>query len=228
MATSVLNAITYTQQLVQSDSNAIGSALGLALYNDSLQEWTRDMLNKNIDASGVQEEYRNITTDSPNTYLWPSSMYALKTIEVNWQDTEQQNYIQATPIDVSNTQKRSFSWLRANQSQEHPMFDNRGDWFEIFPTPTTANAQGIRIFHFLRPTEAATVEEAVPYPQILDYRTLSCKMAALYYKTQGDVEMATVYEQEYQQRIAKINRVIEHGSQQPKTPIPLGITGWQY
>jgi hypothetical protein len=228
VSTSVLSAITYSRQLAQTDSNGISDTLGLALYNDALQTWTRDMLNKNIDASGVQEEYRNLTTDSPNTYLWPADMYALKTIEVNWQDTEQQNYIQATPVDVSNVQKRSFSWLRANQSQQHPMFDNRGDWFEIFPTPTTANTNGIRIFHFLKPTEVTTTDEAIVYPQLLDYRALSCKMASMYYKTQNDVEMAAIYEQEYQERISKINRITEQGTQQPKTPLPLQISGWSY
>lgn len=226
MATSVLAAITYTQQLAQTDTNGIGSVLGLALYNDALNEWTRDMLNKNIDASGVQEEYRDLSTNSPNTYLWPEDMYALKTIEVNWEDQTEQNYIQAMPMDVANIQGQSFSWLRSNQAQSQPLFDNRGDWFEIFPTPIVGNAQGIRIFHFKKPTEATDVGDAVVYPQLLDYRTISCKMAALYYKIQNDAEMAAIYEAEYQSRIAKINRITEQGTQQPKTPQRLAITGW--
>ncbi len=228
MATSVLSAITYAQQLAQTDSEGIGSVLGLALYNDAYQAWTRDMLTRNIDAAQTQEAYRDISTNSPNTYLWPSDMYALKTIEVNWEDTTEQNYLQASAMDVANIQNRSFSWLRANQPQTAPLFDNRGDQFEIFPTPTTGNAQGIRIFYYLAPTEVTNVGQAINYPQLLDYRTLSAKMASMYYKTQNDTNMSEVYEQEYRERISKIISILAPGTQQPITPQPLAITGWNF
>lgn len=228
MATSILAAITYTQQLAQTDAGNIGSVFGLALANDALQTWTRDMLAKNIDAAQTQEAYRDLSTNSPNTYLWPTDMYALKTIEVNWQDQTAQNYLQAMPIDVANIQDRSFSWLRSNQTQRSPLFDNRGDQFEIFPTPTAANAQGIRIFYFLTPTEFTDVGQPILYPQLLDYRTLSCKMASMYYKSQNDTNMAAVYEQEYQMRINKINNIVAPGTQQPISPTPLQISGWNF
>jgi hypothetical protein len=227
MAT-VENAITYTRQLAQTDSNGISDTLGLALYNDARMEWTRDMLNKNMDASGTKEWYRDLTTSSPNTYTWPDDMFALKTIEINWQDTGQQNYLQAMPIDVANVQGRSFSWLRANQDMQSPLIDNRGNSFEVFPTPLVANAQGIRIFGFVQPTEATAVEDTIPYPQLLDYRTLSCKMASMYYRTQEDPEQAMEYEMQYQQRIQKMIRIVEPGTQQPIQPTPLQITGWRY
>lgn len=228
MATSILSAITYTQQLAQTDSNGIGSVLGLALYNDARQEWTRDMLNKNMDAAQTQEAYRDLSTNSPNTYLWPSDMYALKTVEVNYQDQTEQNYLQAKAIDVANVQYKSFSWLRANQAQSQPLIDNRGDQFELFPTPTVGNTQGIRIFYFLKPTDSTDVGEAIPYPQLLDYRTLSCKMASTYYRSQNDPVMAAEYENQYQQRMGKIIRIVEPGTQQPISPEPLAISGWQF
>lgn len=228
MATSILSAITYTQQLAQTDANNIGSVLGLALYNDARMEWTRDMLNKNMDAAQTQEAYRDLTTGSPNTYLWPDDMFALKTIEINWQDQTEQNYIQARSMDVANIQNQSFSWLRANQDIQEPLFDNRGDQFEIFPTPQTGNTNGIRIFYFLTPTEATDVGEAIPYPQLLDPRTLSFKMAATYYRTQNDTEMAAEYENQYQQRMSKVIRIVEPGTQQPIQPQRLAITGWRF
>ena len=228
MATSVLSAITYTQQLCQTDSNNIGSVLGLALYSDSLQTFHRDLLNRGIDASQTQEAYRDLTTDSPNTYLWPSDMYMLKTIEVNWQDTTEQNYLQASPLDVANIQNVSFSYLRSNQDRTQPLFDNRGDQFEIFPTPQVSNSQGIRIFYYLTPTEPEDVGQPISYPLTLDYRTASCKMASLYYKSQNDIDMATIYEKEYLERIEKIIKILAPGTQQPITPTPLQISGWNY
>lgn len=227
MAT-VLSAITYAQQLAQTDANGIGSVLGLALYNDSLQTMTRDLVNRNIDAAQLQEAYCDLTTSSPNTYAWPSDMFSLKTIEVNWQDTTQQNYLQAQALDVANIQDVSFSYLRSNQDQQQPLFDNRGDTFEIFPTPQATNAQGVRIFYYLTPTEATTVSTTIQYPQTLDYRALSCKMASMYYKTQSDLDMATIYEKEYIERVDKIIRILAPGTQQPIQPTPLAITGWQY
>ena len=228
MATSVLSAITFAQQLAQTDSNGIGSVLGLALYNDALQEMTRDLVNRNIDAAQTQESYTNLTIDSPNTYAWPTDMFSLKTIEVNYQDQTEQNYLQAKPVDVSNIQYKSFSWLRENQAQNEPLFDNRGDTFEIFPTPTATNSQGIRIFYFLTPTEALDVGTAINYPQTLDYRALSAKMASMYYKTQNDAEMATIYETEYLNRIGKIINILAPSSQQPIQPQRLAIDGWQF
>lgn len=226
--TSVLSAIQYAQQLAQTDSNGIGSILGLALYNDALQTMTRDLVNRDIDAAQTQEAYRNLTTTSPNTYLWPSDMFALKTIEVNFQDSTQQNYLQATPVDVANIQNRSFDWLRVNQPTNNPLFDNRGDQFEIFPTPIVSNTNGIKIFYFLTPTEAPDVGTAIAYPQTLDYRALSAKMASTYYKTQSDTNMAATYEMDYQDRIKKIINILAPSSQQPIQPQPLALTGWNF
>lgn len=226
MATSVLSAIQYAQQLAQTDSFGIGSVAGLGFYNDALQTETRDLLDRGLDAAQTQEAYTNINTNSPNTYAWPSDMYMLKTVEVNFQDNTPQNYLQATPVDVSNIQQQSFSWLRANQQISQPLFDNRGDTFEIFPTPQISNSQGIRIFYYLTPTEATDVGQAISYPQSLDYRALSCKIAALYYKSQNDPEMAEVYEQEYRDRIGKIIKILAPGTQQPIAPTPLLQTGW--
>lgn len=228
MATSILSAITYAQQLAQTDSNGIGSVLGLALYNDSIQTFHRDLLNRGIDASQTQEAHADLTTNSPNTYAWPTDMYALKTIEVNWQDQTEQNYLQALPVDVANIQNVSFSYLRANQDRTQPLFDNRGDTFEIFPTPQVANSQGVRIFYYLTPTEGTQVGEAMQYPITLDYRAVACKMASLYYKSQNDIDMATIYEKEYQERIEKIIKILAPGTQQPISPKPLSITGWNY
>lgn len=228
MATSVLAAIQYAQQLAQTDSNNIGSVLGLALYNDALQAMTRDMLNRGLDAAQTRESYTDLTTASPNTYAWPADMYMLKTVEVNFQDQNQQNYIQAEPVDVANIQRQSFSWLRANQSIAAPLIDNRGDTFEVFPNALVPNGQGIRIFYYLTPTEAVDVGQPINYPQTLDYRALSAKMASMYYKTLNQLDMVTVYEQDYQDRIQKIIKNLAPGTQQPITPQPLALSGWNF
>lgn len=232
MATSILSAIQYTQQLCQTDAYGIGSALGLAFWNDSKADMTRVLVERGIDAAQTQEAYRDLTVPStagyPATYAWPSDMYRLKTVEVNWSDNTPQNYLQTTALDVANIQNVSFSWLRSNQPQSQPLLDNRGDTFEIMPTPQISNSNGIRIFYYLTTTEDSDVGTAITYPFTLDYRANSCKMASLYYKSQNDTTMAQVYEQEYMSRLDKIVKILAPNSQQPIQPTPLAITGWNY
>src|SRR3990167_11554698 len=103
---TVASVITYTQQLAQTDANGIGSVLGIAFYNDALQDMTRDLIERGIDAAQTQESYTTISaTDSqPGRFAWPSDMFALKTIEVDFTNSGGQNYLQAQKLDVSNLQ----------------------------------------------------------------------------------------------------------------------------
>lgn len=221
---TVLQAITYARQLAQTDSNGISDTLGIAFANDALQDMTRSLLEKNIDAAQTQESTANFT--SSGTYAFPSDMFMLKTIEVNYADTTAINYLQAVPMDVANIQNASFDWLRTYQSRMSPLYDNRGDTFELFPTPTGTG--GMKIFYFLTPTEFTATSDVISYPQSLDYRALSAKMAAMYAKTQEAWDTAMTFEKEYDRRIQAIIRILAPSSQQPIKPEPLHISGFQF
>lgn len=222
----VSDVITYARQLCQTDSNGLSDTVGLAFSNDALQNITREMLNRNIDAAQTQESYTSMTTNNPNTYAWPVDMFSLKTIELNYTDQTQQNYLQATELDVSNIQNTSFDWLRVNQNQSQPLFDNRGDTFEIFPLPSFANTNGVRIFYFLTPSEYSSTSSSINYPQSLDYRMLGCRVAALYAISQSDMNMYQVAEAEYSKRLHDIIAILAPSSQQPTKPNRLVQTGW--
>lgn len=226
---TVANVITYARQLAQTDSNGITDTLGIAFASDALQNMTRALLERGIDAAQTQESYTNLTTSSPNTYAWPSDMFALKTIEVNFVDSSQNNYLQAQQVDVANLQgKTSFDFLRANQPTQSPLVDNRGDTYEIFPTPVIAVTAGIRLFYYLTPTDYTATSDTVSYPQSLDYRCLSARIATLYAISQGQSEMVQVCEQEYQSRLKDIIKILAPGTQQPIKPEKLSLTGWNF
>lgn len=233
MAT-VADIITYARQLAQTDSSGIPDALGLAFCNDALQNMTRSLVARDIDAAQTQESYTNLTTNNPNTYAWPVDMYSLKTIEVDFTGSGGQNYLQATMVEVANIQNVSFDWLRLNQPISQPLFDNRGDTFEIFPIPPNATANGLRIFYFLQPTEYADLTSTINYPQSLDYRCLAARVASLYalsqektgMKNRYSVSVMTALENEYQTRLKDIITILAPASQQPITPQPLAVTGW--
>lgn len=227
MAT-VNDVLTYARQLAQTDNNGLTDTAGLAFCNDALQNMTRSMFERNIDAAQTQEAYTSLTTNNPNTYLWPMNMYALKTIEVNFTDQQQTNYLQATEVEVANIQKNSFDWLRVNQSASFPLFDNRGDTFEIFPIPNIANAKGLKIFYYLTPTEYTTTTSTLVYPQTLDYRCLAARVAALYAISVADMNQFQVASAEYDKRLADLIRILAPASQQPIKPNRLADTGWQF
>lgn len=228
MATVVNDVLTYARQLAQTDNTGLTDTAGLAFCNDALQNMTRSMFERNIDAAQTQEAYTNLTTNNPNTYLWPNNMYALKTIEVNFTDQQQTNYLQATEVEVANIQANSFDWLRVNQNPGFPLFDNRGDTFEIFPIPTLANANGLRIFYYLTPTEYTSTASTLSYPQTLDYRCLAARVAALYAISVADMNMFQVASAEYDKRLHDLINILAPSSQQPIKPQKLLITGWQY
>lgn len=225
MAT-VADVITYARQLCQTDSNGLTDALGLAFSNDALQNITRQMLTRDIDAAQTQESYTNLTTNNPNTYAWPPDMYSLKTIEVNYTDQSQQNYLPAVNVEVANLQNTSFDWLRVNQNQSYPLFDNRGDTYEIFPLPTSANANGIKIFYFLTPTEYTTTASVINYPQTLDYRCMSARVASLYALSVGNIPIMQSAQAEYEKRLHEIISILAPASQKPIQPNRLQLTGW--
>ena len=222
----VSDVLTYARQLAQTDSNGISDTLGLAFSNDALQNMTRSLIERNINASQTQETYTNLTTNSPNTYAWPADMFSLKTIEVNFTDTTQNNYQQALGFDVANIQNSSFDWLRLNQPTTAPIFNNRGDTFEIFPTPINPITNGVKIFYFLTPTEYTTTASTISYPQSLDYRCLAARVASLYALSILNFDMATAMETEYQKRLKDIINILAPASQQPIQPVPLQLSGW--
>lgn len=226
--TTVADVLTYARQLAQTDNNGLTDTAGLAFSNDALQNQTRAMFARNIDAAQTQEAYTNLTTNNPNTYLWPLNMYALKTIEINFTDQQQTNYLQATELEVANIQKNSFDWLRVNQNPSYPLFDNRGDTFEIFPIPNIANANGIKIFYYLTPTEYNSTASVLVYPQTLDYRCLAARVAALYAISVADMNQFQVASAEYDKRLADLIRILAPASQQPIKPNRLADTGWQF
>lgn len=229
MAT-VLQAITYARQKAQTDSNGISDTTGLAWANDALLDMTRIMFERNLDAAQTREWYKTIASNANplGQSAWPTNMYALKTIEVDSTGAGGQNYLPATAVDVSNIQFVSFDYLRKNQSTAAPLFDNRGDTFEIFPTYTVDIT--VRIFGFLAPTEYTATSDTIIYPLSLDYRVVGDKIVTNYFESLGmeKAALATKSELKYRARVNELINILAPSSQQPIQPTPLPISGWQF
>ncbi len=220
--------LNFSRAQTQSDSNGLTDAVGIIFANEALLDVRRKMFKAGVDAAQVQESYTNIDANT-GTYTYPTDMFWLKAIEVNYTTQNVQDYLTADQVDISNLpNKTSFSYLRQNQPTQMPLFDDRGDWFEIFPTPTIENVRGIRIFYFLEPTEFTSVSDTISYPESLDYRTLGWRIASSYFKSLGKFEESAALDAEYEKHIGQINGTLGRGVQQPLTATGIQATGWNF
>lgn len=224
------NVIDFSRAQAQTDSNGLTDAKGIIFANEGLVDFTRELIAKGVDAAQLQESYTDGISDQ-GTYLYPTDMFFLKAIELNYASTTPQDYITAEQIDVSNLSgNNSFSYLRENQSKQYPKFDDRGDWFEIFPTPTGSDnlTALMRIFYYLEPTEYTATSDTISYPVSLDYRILGWRVASSYLKSLGNWESATQFDLEYTKRIDQLVKTLARGSQQPIQATPVQMSGWNF
>jgi hypothetical protein len=226
MATSILSAITYARQLSQTDSNGLSDSLGLAFANDATNDFIRELTERNVNAGNLTFSPVSVLTAGATQFSWPANLYSLKTLEVNYLDNNQQNYLQPQNVEIANAQGSPFDWLRVNQPTNAPLFANYGNTWELFPTPVTnANAKFV---YFTLPTEYPDVGTAVAYPATLDYRLLGAKIASLYKLSLDEFVSSQTFDKEYEKRLNKIINILAPTSQQPISAEPLHISGFQF
>lgn len=224
------DVLSYSRTQAQTDSNGLTNAKGIQFANEALLDFTRRLIAQGVDAAQIQEAYSDGTAGT-GTYLYPTDMFFLKAIECNFTDTTDSNYLVATQMDQSNIPAgRSFSWLRDNQSTLFPLFADNGDWFEIFPTPTSAHnlTQLFRIFYFLEPTEYSAVGDTISYPVSLDYRILAWRIASSYLYSLGNIPQGDAFNQKYEERVEQLIKTLSRGVQSPMQATGIVESGWNF
>jgi hypothetical protein len=224
--------LAFARAQVQTDSNGLTDANGIIYANEALQDFHRRLVAGGVDASQTQEAYTDATANQ-GTYLYPSDMLFLKAIECNFTDTNANNYWPAQQVDVSNlSYNNSFSWLRGNQSPIMPLFDDRGDQFEVFPTPVGGFnlSQAIRIFYYLEPTQYTSTSDTVAYPENLDTTILGWRIAADYLYSLGTSRIpdGDKFNAKYDERVKQYISTLSRGIQTPMQATPIQNTGWNY
>lgn len=230
--------LSFARAQVQTDSNGLTDANGIIFANEALQDFHRRLVHAGVDASQTQESYTDGTANQ-GTYLFPTDMLFLKAMSVNFVDTTNSNYLPAQQLDVSNIPGGvSFEWLRTNQSSLFPLFDPRGDQFEIFPTPTgsTSLSRLFRIFYFLKPTEYTATSDTIAYPENLDTTILGWRVAADYLYSIGattgggrNVHLTgDAFNAKYEERVTHYISFLSRGIQTPMQTTPIQDTGWGF
>lgn len=231
---TLANVLSFSRAQAQTDSNGLTDATGLIFANSRLNDFHRQLINHGVDASQIQETYCNgvvPATGNGSTFTYPADCLALKTIEVNFTDTSAQNYILAMQADVANLpNNNSFSWLRTNGSTQFPQFDDRGDWYEIFPAFKSGNnlTQAIRLFYYLKPTQYASTSDNIAYPEGIDVSILGFGICADYMYSLSKFDEGGGFEKKYQDRVTQYISSLGRGSQQPIQAVPIQDSGWNY
>lgn len=224
------DVLTFSRAQAQTDTNGLTNANGIVFANEALFDYRRRLMNAGVDASQLQESYADFTAGT-GTYLYPTNNLWLKAIELNYADSTENNYKTAQQVDVSNLNGQvSFSWLRKNASKIAPQFDDRGDWFEVFPTPQTGDnlSQAIRIFYFLKPTEYSAVGDTISYPESIDYRILGWRIAASYLKSLMKIDEGNAFLVEYENRVKQLIQTLARGTQQPIQATEIPWSGFEF
>lgn len=224
---TLANVLAFARAQAQTDSNGLTDTNGIIFANEALSDFHRRLVNAGVDASQLQESYTSGTANQ-GTYLWPTDMLFNKAIELDYTGAGGQQYRPASQVDVSNLPYGSFSWLRANADAYNPLFDDRGDWFEIFPTPTTAISNLIRIFYYLKPTEFTATTDTVSYPENMDTAILGWRIAAMYKYSQQDFISGDAYNQKYDERVTQYIATLSRGTQQPLQSTSIQLTGFEF
>jgi hypothetical protein len=225
---TVNNVLTFARAQCQTDPVGLTDTNGIVFANEALLDFRRRLQSASVDAAQLQEAYANMTANT-GTYLYPADMAWLKAIELNYANQTPESYLNATQVDVANLpDNKSFGWLRKNASTANPFWNDMGDWFEVFPTPVVANAQGIRIFYYLEPTEFTATSDTISYPESLDYRILGWRIAGSYLKSLMKIDEGSAFLIEYENRVKQLIATLSRGSQQPIQATPIQDSGWNF
>jgi len=224
--------IAFARAQAQTDSNGLTDANAIIFANEALEDFHRRLVTAGVDASQIQEAYRDGEVDT-GTYLYPTDMLFLKAIELNYTNTNAQDYKVASQVDVSNLPSGGFGYLRKNAESGSPLFDDRGDWYEIFPTPTSAHnvSQLIRLFYFLKPTQYSATSDTVAYPENLDQTILGWRIASSYLYSLGDsinLLRGDAFNAKYEERVKQYIATLSRGVQSPIQATPIQIDGFEF
>lgn len=172
-------------------------------------------------------------TAGQGTYLYPTNpqLWFLKSVEINYANTNAEDYKRANQVDISNLPGNvSVGWFRKNADKNNPSFDDRGDYYEIFPTFTASDnlSSAIREFYFLIPTAYSSTSDTIAYPESIDYQTIGWRIAANYKRSLADYNAATSFDTEYEKHINDLTGTLSRGSQQPIQATPITLTGWEF
>lgn len=229
---TLADPISFARTQSQTDSNGLTDANGIKFGNEALNDFRRRLVAGGVDAGQIQEFVQEGTVNV-GKYSYPTnpSMLWLKTIELNYSGGGTSNFKVANQLDVANIPGgHSVGWVRINATTNSPWFDDRGDEYEIFPTPTGSHnvTSIITLFYYQKPAEFTATSDSLEYPETLDIRILGWRIASNYLYSLGKILEGDAFNLKYEERVKQLIATLSRGSQQPIQAQGLGLTGWEF
>ena len=245
------NVIQLARTYLQTDSNGLLDADAIQLANEALLSDTTELIRRGINSAHVMEAYMNATAgvgiysfpDGVTSTTWtlatwsgsgtPPELFMVKTMNVNYQDTTQNNYIEVQIMDSGNLPLgQSYQWLRANQTDQNPLLDNRGATFEIFPAPVAGQnlTSFFYMLYFVAPTQYVNDSSTIAYPFNLNPNVLASRIAWLH-ASRGDEESmgrAASYGRIHDTEMDKLENILKKGTQKSTSPQGIALTGFEF
>lgn len=239
MAT-LADVLSFARAQAQTDSNGLTDANGIVFANEALLDFRRRLVAGGVDAGQIVE-FSQTGTIGTGKYSYPTnpSMLWLKTIELNYANSSPGDYKVATQLDAANIPgNKSLGWVRTNANPQAPYFDDRGDTYEIFPTPTGAHnvSSIINLLYYAKPTEYSTTSSNIVYPESLDYRILGWRVASNHLYSLGATSgsgrnihlTGDAFNARYDERVKQLIATLARGSQQPLQATTIQLSGWEF
>ena len=228
------SVISFARTQAQTDSNGLTNDNAVIFANEAILDFRRRLIAAGVDAGQINEYVQEGTVNT-GIYAYPSnpSVMWLKTIELNYSNTQADGFVKANQLDVANIPgNKSVGWVRTNASSQNPYFDDRGDEYEIFPTPTAAHnvTSLITLFYFQAPTKYVSSASSLVYPESIDDTILGWRIAASYKYSLGgeNIKEGDAFNLKYEERIRQLIATLSRGSQQPIQATPLSLSGWEF
>lgn len=235
MADTLQTSIDFARRISGSNSASLTDSKAIDFANDALYDERKAFIKNGVDAGQIQEVYFTPTA-GVGTYNYPTApanppFFLLKAIEVNFNNTAQNNYLPAVKLDISNLpQGYSWDYFRVNQSAQLPRYNDHGNWFEIFPTPQ-ANmnlTNAIKIVYFIQPTSYVATTDGLAFPESTDPRILGYGIAATYLRSIFKFDQADKFSAQMLSKIADTVPTFGTGGQTPVSPEAIPWTGAEF
>lgn len=235
--TSLSTPIQFARQIANTNSSSLTDSKAIAYATDSLFVSRKEFAKYGVDAGEIAEVYFTPTAGT-GVYNYPDGsnpaippMYLLKAIEVNFNNTNQSNYLPAKKLDVSNTPTSySFDYLRANQSVLNPLYDDHGNFFEVFPTPTASMnlTNAIKLIYFIQPVPYVATTDGITFPESNDPNILGYGIASRFLQSIFKFDEASQLETKMLQKVATTVQTLGTGGQMPTSPASIPWSGAEF
>lgn len=221
--------IQFARSITGSNSSSLTDSNAIIWATDGLLEYRRTLIKWGAAVGQTQESYMTpLAGVGQYNYNSSPQQWILKSVEINYNSTNQQDYKPAGKADTSNTpQSLSFDWLRVNQPANVPLYNDSGSFFEVFPTAQSNMnlVNAFKMIFYVQPTPYAATTDTLAFPESTDPNVIGYWIAAAYQRSLQRFDAADKLEAKGVLKAKEQSALWAVQGQQPVMPASIPWTG---